>query len=202
MLCAVLVILLASFIFKATPMRQQVGEAPRLVLLVMPQPRAKPVQMETKQSIPGRLARQPKPQANHLASPQPETEPVRAPDAVASAHAFDTATWFSMARARADARGNDKALRGVSPVLSTVRPATRVEALGEAIAAAVSPDAETPMGPRTRYVDADGRVYTSITNYGKKECYMSAPLSRPDGRSDGPRRIRCPESSANWRKYN
>lgn len=118
-----------------------------------------------------------------------------------AAEEFDEATAFSMALAVADARRTDKVLRGGGPPLPKDHPIPRFEAFGRAVAAAVAADAEPPMGPRTRYVDASGAVYTAITEYGRTTCFVSAPTSRPDGKSRGPRKITCPESSSSWRKH-
>lgn len=121
--------------------------------------------------------------------------------ALSAAEVFDQAKFFSMKKAVDDARKYDKVLRGGGPPLPEDHPIPRFEQLGRAIAGAVSPDAEPPMGPVTRYQDG-GITYTSVTEYGKKRCFMSGPTSRPDGRSDGPRPIKCPTSSSSWRKTN
>lgn len=122
--------------------------------------------------------------------------------ALTSAEELDNASFLSLDKAYADARNNDKALRGGGAPIPEGHPVPRFEQLAIAVANAVSPDAETPMGARTRYEDADGNIYTSVTSYGKKECFMSGPGSRPDGSSRGPMKIKCPSSSSSWRKYN
>lgn len=106
--------------------------------------------------------------------------------ALTSAEELDNASFLSLDKAYADARNNDKALRGGGAPIPEGHPVPRFEQLAIAVANAVSPDAETPMGARTRYEDADGNIYTSVTSYGKKECSCPDRVSGPTAAAAAP----------------
>lgn len=52
-----------------------------------------------------------------------------------------------------------------------------------------------------RFVSPEGIIYYSTTIRGKTTCYMSGPVSSPNGVSKGPGAISCPSSAGKWAKY-